>query len=183
MTLFAGEKAKEQKSVMETIRARLQEFGWRVLYYESEDKELWGNQGIGVRGYIVGAPPGMGEMKETKVITTPKMLKEEELKTLKDELSQAMNTVELKKEQRMELEYYLAQVESQIAAYKEQFEVLGGVTYTVEKNDSLWKIAKKQYGDPYKWPVIYRANEDKIRNPNLIHPGQELQIPKIKVRR
>ena len=181
-TLFAGAfaDAKEQQGSMERIRAKLQEIGWRVLYYESEDKELWGNRGIGVKGYMVGTPPVM-EMPQTAI--SPSMLTEEELQALKDEISRAMKTVELQKEQRKELEYYLSQVESQLAAYKEQFQVRGGVTYTVGKNDSLWRIADKQYGDPYKWPVILRANKDKIPNPNLIYPGQELQIPQIKIRK
>ena len=50
-------------------------------------------------------------------------------------------------------------------------------TYTVVSGDSLSKIAKREYGDAQKWPVIYEANRDKISNPDLIHPGQVLTIP------
>jgi len=50
-------------------------------------------------------------------------------------------------------------------------------TYTVKKGDSLWRIAGKVYGNPLKWPLIYRANKDKIKNPNLIYPNQVLTIP------
>ncbi len=50
-------------------------------------------------------------------------------------------------------------------------------TYTVKKGDSLWRIAGKIYHNPLKWPRIYRANKDKIKNPNKIHPGQVLTIP------
>jgi nucleoid-associated protein YgaU len=49
--------------------------------------------------------------------------------------------------------------------------------YVVKKGDSLWKIAGKVYHNPLKWPRIYKANKDKIRNPNRIHPGQVLTIP------
>lgn len=49
--------------------------------------------------------------------------------------------------------------------------------YVVKKGDSLWKIAGKLYGNPLKWPRIYRANKDKIKNPNLIYPNQVLTIP------
>ena len=49
--------------------------------------------------------------------------------------------------------------------------------YVVKKGDSLWKIAGKVYHNPLKWPRIYRANKDKIKNPNRIHPGQVLTIP------
>lgn len=52
-------------------------------------------------------------------------------------------------------------------------------TYTVESGDSLWKIAKKIYGDGSKYTVIFDANKDKVKNPNLIYPDQVLTIPAI----
>ena len=51
------------------------------------------------------------------------------------------------------------------------------VTYTVQKGDSLSKIAQEQYGDGKKWRSIFEANRDQITNPDLIHPGQVLKIP------
>ena len=50
-------------------------------------------------------------------------------------------------------------------------------TYTVKKGDCLWKIAKKYYGSGAQYTKIYEANKDKIKNPNLIYPGQVLTIP------
>lgn len=50
-------------------------------------------------------------------------------------------------------------------------------TYTVVRGDCLWNIAKKFYGNGSKYTVIYNANKDKIKNPNLIYPGQVLTIP------
>ena len=50
-------------------------------------------------------------------------------------------------------------------------------TYTVVSGDSLSKIAKKFYGDASEWKKIHAANIDKVPNPDLIHPGQELTIP------
>ena len=50
-------------------------------------------------------------------------------------------------------------------------------TYTVKRGDCLWKIAAAIYGDPHRWREIYQANTDKIKNPNLIYPGQQLVIP------
>jgi len=38
-------------------------------------------------------------------------------------------------------------------------------------------IAQAMYGDAGRWPEIFEANKDKISDPNLIHPGQELRIP------
>lgn len=51
-------------------------------------------------------------------------------------------------------------------------------TYTVASGDSLSKIAKREYGDANKWRRIYDANKDKIKNPDLIYPGQVLDIPR-----
>lgn len=52
-------------------------------------------------------------------------------------------------------------------------------TYTIQSGDSLSKIAKREYGDAQKWNVIYEANRDTIKNPDLIHPGQEIVIPNL----
>jgi nucleoid-associated protein YgaU len=50
-------------------------------------------------------------------------------------------------------------------------------SYTVQSGDSLSKIAKHVYGDANKWHAIFDANRDKIRNPDLIQPGQVLTLP------
>lgn len=52
-----------------------------------------------------------------------------------------------------------------------------GQNYTVKRGDCLWNIAKKFYGNGSKYTTIYNANKDKIKNPNLIYPGQVLWIP------
>ncbi len=51
--------------------------------------------------------------------------------------------------------------------------------YTVQPGDSLSKIAKQYYGDAMKYPEIFEANQEVIKDPNLIYPGQKLRIPKI----
>ncbi len=53
--------------------------------------------------------------------------------------------------------------------------------YTVVKGDYLWKIAKKKefYGNGFAWPNIYKANKDKIKNPDLIYPKQDFTIPNL----
>lgn len=47
--------------------------------------------------------------------------------------------------------------------------------YEIKKGDSLSKIAK-QYGTT--WQKIYEMNKDVIKNPDLIHPGHKIKIPK-----
>jgi nucleoid-associated protein YgaU len=56
----------------------------------------------------------------------------------------------------------------------------GGQTYTVQKDDTLQKISKKFFGTYGKWYKIYKANKNKIKNPNVLTPGLELTIPVIK---
>lgn len=50
-------------------------------------------------------------------------------------------------------------------------------TYKVVRGDCLWNIAKKFYGNGSQYPKIFNANKGKIKNPNLIYPGQVLTIP------
>jgi len=49
--------------------------------------------------------------------------------------------------------------------------------YTVQKGDTLEKIAKKVYGDAKRWPKIYQANRHLLKDANRVYPGQVLTIP------
>ncbi|MBI2616995.1 LysM peptidoglycan-binding domain-containing protein [Candidatus Gottesmanbacteria bacterium] len=49
-------------------------------------------------------------------------------------------------------------------------------TYTVVKGDDLWNIAVREYGDGYAWVRI--AKENNLANPNIIHPGNVLMLPR-----
>ena len=53
------------------------------------------------------------------------------------------------------------------------------VSYTVLKDDTLQKIAKKFYNSYGKWVKIYDANKEKIKNPNFVKPGTILTIPPV----
>jgi nucleoid-associated protein YgaU len=50
-------------------------------------------------------------------------------------------------------------------------------TTTVSRGDSLWRISRLTYGAGTRYAVIYKANREQIRNPNLIYPGQVFVIP------
>ncbi|WP_027702283.1 LysM peptidoglycan-binding domain-containing protein [Metaclostridioides mangenotii] len=50
-------------------------------------------------------------------------------------------------------------------------------THTVKKGDTLWGLAKKYYGSGSKYPVIFNANKNLIKNPDDIKDGWKLVIP------
>jgi len=56
-------------------------------------------------------------------------------------------------------------------------EVVGGDTYTVQKGDSLSKVAKQHLGDANAWKTIFEANRDVLDDPDKIFPGQTLKLP------
>ena len=47
----------------------------------------------------------------------------------------------------------------------------------VQPGASLWRIAQMSYGQGTRYTVIYQANRDEIRDPNLIYPGQVFAVP------
>ena len=47
----------------------------------------------------------------------------------------------------------------------------------VNPGNSLWHIARKLYGAGYHYTVIFGANLEIIGDPNLIYPGQRLNLP------
>ncbi|WP_375461827.1 LysM peptidoglycan-binding domain-containing protein [uncultured Enterovirga sp.] len=50
-------------------------------------------------------------------------------------------------------------------------------TTVVSRGDSLWEISRRAYGDGVRYTVIYGANALRIRDPNLIYPGQVFVLP------
>jgi len=51
--------------------------------------------------------------------------------------------------------------------------------HVVEKGETLSKIAQKYYGKASLWKKIHEANQDRIKNPDLIQPGWKLRIPEL----
>jgi len=55
--------------------------------------------------------------------------------------------------------------------------VVGERTYTIEKGDTLSKIAKEQLGHASAWKQIFEANRDVLDDPDRIFPGQVIKLP------
>ncbi|MEW9522943.1 LysM peptidoglycan-binding domain-containing protein [Agrobacterium radiobacter] len=48
----------------------------------------------------------------------------------------------------------------------------------IRRGDTLWQISRRAYGQGVRYTTIYLANEDQIKNPDLIEPGQIFGVPK-----
>lgn len=54
----------------------------------------------------------------------------------------------------------------------------GAKTAIVSRGDSLWRISRLTYGVGTQYAAIYKANRERIRNPDRIYPGQTFVLPK-----
>ncbi len=109
----------------------------------------------------------------------------DQISSARDLLTQAKEAYRLGLEARSKGDFQAAQdyfneALRYVEIYK-SFAVKG--VYTVrlipERRDCLWRIAEYEniYGDPWKWPQIWRRNRKLIQNPDLIYPGWQLVIP------
>ena len=48
---------------------------------------------------------------------------------------------------------------------------------TVQPGNTLWAIARERYGEGIMYVMVFEANRDRIRNPDLIYPGQVFVLP------
>ncbi len=101
----------------------------------------------------------------------------------------AAKATELADEARRQAENAIAQAKSEEARLAENGTIseggasasgtmAGSDSYQVIRGDNLWNISGKGevYANPYQWPLIYKANRDKINDADLIFPGQVFAI-------
>jgi len=63
------------------------------------------------------------------------------------------------------------------AAPSEIAAAAGNAPVVVQPGNSLWRIARRAYGEGTQYTVIYQANRDQIRDPDMIYPGQVFSLP------
>ncbi len=116
-------------------------------------------------------------------------MSDQDLCAHKDDVAKLGPQIDSVKASRLALaaEFYskIQDITNNYAQLKDRVASCSGIakTYTVgtwaRNRDCLWNISKKEtiYNDPWKWPKIYVANRDQIKNPDLIYPREVLNIP------
>jgi nucleoid-associated protein YgaU len=77
-------------------------------------------------------------------------------------------------------QYHADQEKAEMAAAAAAADSMSMGSYLVVSGDNLWSIAGQDsvYGNPYQWPLIYKANSGQIKDADLIFAGQYFDVPK-----
>jgi nucleoid-associated protein YgaU len=73
----------------------------------------------------------------------------------------------------------LARVETPFSREAVRVPADGQELVIVQPGNSLWRIARRSYGAGLRYTVIYQANKEQIRDPDLIYPGQVFELPQV----
>ncbi len=124
--------------------------------------------------FILFSQEKLTEKRAKEIIDSLKAV----LNEVQAELSSCQNEVNPLRSECASLDEKIGSLQKEISSLKEEIGKYPS-EYTVKKGDFLAKIAGYNfiYGSYKGWPRIYRANLDKIKNPDLIYPGDVLKIP------
>ncbi|MEW6101471.1 MAG: LysM peptidoglycan-binding domain-containing protein [Candidatus Omnitrophota bacterium] len=135
----------------------------------------------GNRGYLMGQAPATTESPERKSSRTTRVVEIELHPPFKFEKMPKTKTEPLPQ---MPEQQVTSEDDSLwgnrgliTQAQEPEIEGQGFERYTVQKGDTLQKISQRFYGTTRKWQKIYEANQDTLKSPNKVYPGQALNIP------
>lgn len=162
--------------------------GCVVRTYEVTKDRIDQDLTSGNRGYLKGDAPYGAETKERKSTRTMQTVEVEFHSPIRFEkgpkVSPERETLPMQPVERTEDSQVWGNRGFITQSYTPEIEESTGVSgavnmekYTVQKNDTLQKIAQKFYGSSKKWSKIYEANTGVLRGPDKIYPGQVINIP------
>ena len=149
--------------------------GCTVRHYKANKERLDQDLNIGNRGYLSGSAPESNlERKEdrTTYVTEIEFKMPRIGKKKTEAADKAMEPAGQEKSNQDYCDYTAASTGGQPVVSEQKTE-----QYTVQKNDTLQKIAQKYYGTTKKWQLIFEANKDKLSAPDKIYPGQIINLP------
>lgn len=175
----------QAKADLDKERARIDELKKELESLKAENAQVWndiyalvGTDEAGFKAYM-GDLNALSNDVSALLASSPDDIyrKMNELKGYESRLA------ELKKDKRSlltEAQNKIASIEGMIAQAYEKAKS-ANASYTVMRGDYLWKIAKKPdvYGDPFAWVRLWTANRNLIKDPNLIYPGQILNVHRV----
>lgn len=138
---------------------------------------------------------GSAQKSHQRLAEIPELMEEGKVILLEEEKNRAMSKLKaaeildlaikeaakIKLEARKEAEKIKRESQVKAASLRmEEFERIYPVTYKVKKGETLVDIARRReiFNDKYMWPLIYKANRDQMRDPQVVFPGQVLSIPR-----
>ena len=143
------------------------------LIFKSVDYDDQGNTimaGIGEIGHVIKIYADNQNLGEGKVNDSGEWIVQ-----LKDKLSPGAHNLRVDQcygnDVKMRIEVPFVKVEKPLENKTKEFVI-------VQPGNSLWRIARRELGGGTRYTVIYKANKQKVLDPNLIYPGQILAIPK-----
>ena len=68
-------------------------------------------------------------------------------------------------------------LENKESLQSDKKEIQTGSAVIIRRGDSLWTVARRNYGAGIRYTTIFEANRDQVRDPNRIYPGQVLKVP------
>lgn len=71
-------------------------------------------------------------------------------------------------------------LENEEPSQQDKKEIFTGSAVIIRRGDSLWTVARRNYGAGIRYTTIFEANRDQVRDPHRIYPGQVLKVPESK---
>ncbi|MCT8266560.1 LysM peptidoglycan-binding domain-containing protein [Afifella sp. JA880] len=143
-----------------------------------------GEPGTTVRVYVDNAPLAETQVNEGGrwVVQSPKELAEDEVAVRADQLASSGADVTA----RSEVEFTRTLEDGALVpvagtasggSVAVDGELAAPRSIIIRRGDNLWTLSRRNYGQGIRYTTIYAANQDQIRNPDLIYPGQVFTLP------